>query len=358
VERIERIAEALRSLDLSAGVAVEGRTFVGPADAIARLRDLEGIISGLVSRDLFALYDRSIAHDGVFEADAHGSGRYHAYLLYELKGGTTEDREATLAATLEDLVTQYGKDAVLSRIPARIAGRQVTEALTLRPESDDYPSYYSKVRMAYAEKMALDELPKAVIAGLRADQERLLDSFGWTTVRVQDKGGEVAEICGDAYLLSAEGVKAIEPYRSIWAQVVAEGSEKYYDFDVRTDGVYAADIDEVLGRYYAYVHATLKGQASDEKRSRLLASLPEMAVKALGSEAVAALFRESIDGDQVTASLTIRPESEEFLSYFNAKKIELGNGRLRKQILINVQAEVIGAVERVLGGVQKYIILD
>ena len=40
--------------------------------------------------------------------------------------------------------------------------------------------------MAYAEKMALDELPKAVLAGIRADQERLLDSFGWTTVRVRD----------------------------------------------------------------------------------------------------------------------------------------------------------------------------
>ena len=358
MERIERIAEALRSLDLSAGVAVEGRTFVGPADAIARLRDFEGIISGIASRDLFALYERRVAHDGAFEADTHGSGRYYAYLLWELKGGTVEEREATLAATLEDLVTQYGKDAVLSRIPARIAGRQVTEALTLRPESDDYPSYYSKVRMAYAEKMALDELPKAVIAGLRADQERLLDSFGWTTVRVQDKSGEVTEICGDAYLLSAEGLKAIEPYRSIWAQVVAEGSEKYYDFEVRTDGEYAPDIDEALGRYYAYVHATLKGQASDDKRSRLLATLPEMAVKALGSEAVAVLFKESIDGDQVTASLTIRPESDDFHSYFNAKKIELGNGRLRKQILINVQAEIIGAVERALGGVQKYIILD
>ena len=86
MDRIERIAEALRSLDLSAGVTVEGRTFVGPADAVTRLRDLEGIASGLASRDLFALYDRSIAHDGVFEEDIQGSGRYYAYILYELKG--------------------------------------------------------------------------------------------------------------------------------------------------------------------------------------------------------------------------------------------------------------------------------
>ena len=90
MDKLERIAEALRSLDLGAGVAVEGRTFVGPADAISRLRDLEGIASGLASRDLFALYDRRIAHDGVFEADINESGRYYAYLLYELKGATPE----------------------------------------------------------------------------------------------------------------------------------------------------------------------------------------------------------------------------------------------------------------------------
>ena len=358
MERIERIAEALRSLDLGAGVAVEGRTFVGPADATVRLRDLEGIVTALASRDLFALYDRSVAHDGVFDEDMHGSGRYYAYLLYDLKGATAEERESKLAAALEDLVSQYGKDAVLSHIPVRIKGRQVTEALTLRPESDDYPSYYSKVRMAYAEKMAQDELPKAVIAGFRADQERLLDSFGWTTVRVQDKAGEVAEVCGDAYMLSAERLAAIDPYRAIWAQVVADGCDKYYDFDVRTDGEYAPDVDEVLGRYYAYVHASLKGQASDDRRERLLAALPEQAAKALGPGAVTALFKETIDGDQVTASLTIRPEPEEFLSYFNKKKIESGYARLRKQILINVQAEIIGAVERALGGVEKYIILE
>lgn len=358
MDRIERIAEALRSLDLGAGVTVEGRTFVGPADAVSRLRDLEGIASGLASRDLFALYDRRIAHDGVFEEDIQGSGRYYAYLLYELKGITPEEREASLAAALEDLVSQYGKDAVLSRIPARIAGRQVTESLTLRPEPDDYPSYYSKPRMAYAEKMALDELPKAVLAGIRADQERLLDSFGWTTVRVQDKDGELIDICGDAYLLSKEGLGLAGPYRAIWAAVLEASGEGFYDFDVRTDGEYTVDADNELGRYYAYVRASLKGLATNERRERLLAALPGQAVKALGAEAAAALFKERIDGDQVTASLTIRPEPEDFPSYFNAKRIEAGKERLRKQILINVQAEVIGAVERALGGVQKYIILD
>jgi hypothetical protein len=358
VEKLERIAEALRSLDLGGGVAVEGRTFVGPADALARLRDLEGIASGLASRDLFALYDRRVAHDGVFEEDINQSGRYYAYLLYELKGGTPEEKEAKLAAALEDLVSQYGKDAVLDRIPERIAGRQVTESLTLRPESDDYPAYYSKARMAYAEKMALDELPKAVLAGIRADQERLLDSFGWTTLRVQESGSELADICGDAYLLTAAGAAAVEPYRAVWAALVDQGPEAFYDFEVRTDGEYPADIDGELGRYYAYVRASLKGQAPEDRRKALLAALPAKAAKAIGEEAAAALFKERIDGDQVTASLTIRPDAEEFPSYFNAKRIEAGKARLAKQILINVQAEVIQAAEGVLGGVGKYIILE
>jgi len=358
VERIERIAEALRSLDLDAGVAVEGRTFVGPPDAIARLRDLEGIAAGLSSRDLFALYDKSFGNDGVFDEDMHASGRYYAYLRYELKGATPEDREASLVAALEDLITQYGKDAVISRIPARIDGRQISEAITLRPDPDDFPAYYSKSRMAYAEKMILDELPKAVLAGIRADQERLLDSFGWTTLRVQDKAGTVVDICGDAYLLSEQGLAHAEPYRAIWAALVDGGCEKLYDFEVRTDGEYAADIDEALGRYYAYVCATLKGQAPEERRERLLAALPPKAVESLGADVVVALFKASVAGDQVTASLTIRPETEEFASYINAKKVESGKVRLRKQILINVEAELIGAVEGALGGIQKYIILD
>jgi hypothetical protein len=358
VGRIERIAEALRSLNLGEGVAVEGRTFVGPAEALARLRDLEGIASGLAARDLFALYERSVAHDGVFDEDINASGRYYAYLSYELKGITPEDREASLAAALEDLVSKYGKDAVLGRIPAKIAGRQVTEGLVLRPESEDFPAYYSKARMSYAERMALDELPKAVLAGIRADQERLLDSFGWTTVRVQDKGVELVDICGDAYLLSKDGLAKVEPYRAIWAALLGAGSDQFYDFEVRVDGEYAADVDNALGRFYAYVRASLKGQATSDRRERLLVSLPDKAVKALGPEAVALLFKETIDGDQVTASLTIRPDADEFPAYFNAKRIESGKERLRKQILINVQAEVIGAVERELGGVRKYIILD
>jgi hypothetical protein len=358
VEKLERIAEALRSLDLGGGVAVEGRTFVGPEDAIARLRDLEGIASGLASRDLFALYERRVAHDGVFEEDINQSGRYYAYLLYELKGITPEEKESRLAAALEDLVSQYGKDAVLGRIPDKIAGRQVTESLTLRPESEDFPAYYSKARMAYAEKMALDELPKAVLAGIRADQERLLDSFGWTTLRVQEGGSELADICGDAYLLTAAGLAAVDPFRAIWSALVDQGAEAFYDFEVRIDGEYPADVDGELGRYYAYVRASLKGQSPEDRRQALVAALPAKAVKAIGPEAAARLFKERIDGDQVTASLTIRPEADEFPSYFNAKRIDAGKARLRKQILINVQAEVIAAAEAALGGVGKYIILE
>jgi len=358
VEKLERIAEALRSLDLGAGVLVEGRTFVGPADAVSRLRDLEGIASGLASRDLFALYDRGIAHDGVFDEDINESGRYYAYLTFELKGSTPEEKEALLASALADLVSQYGKDAVISRIPLRIAGRQVTESLVLRPESDDYPAYYSKARMSYAEKMAVEELPKAVLAKIREDQERLLDSFGWTTLRVQEGGGELVDICGDAYLLSAAGLAAVDPYLLIWASLIERGPEAFYDIEIRTDGEYQPDIDEALGRYYAYVRASLKGQASEDRRARLVADLPAEAVKAIGADAAAALFKERVDGDQVTAALMIRPENEDFPSYFNQKKIETGKARLWKQIAINVQAETLAAVERALGGITKYVILE
>jgi hypothetical protein len=212
--------------------------------------------------------------------------------------------------------------------------------------------------MAYAEKMAVEELPKAVLAGIRADQERILDSFGWTSLRVQDKEGELVEVCGDAYKLSADALAAIEPYRTIWSAFVGAGPEAFYDFEIRTDGEYAADIDQAIGRYYAYVRAVLKGQSAEEKRAGLTAALPEAAVSAIGEEAALALFKGEIDGDQVTASLTIKPEVDEYPSYFNQKKIEKGNERLRKQIAINVQAEIIGAVERILGGVEKYVILD
>jgi hypothetical protein len=358
VERIERIASALRSLDLGAGVTVEGRTFVGPEEALSRLRDLEGIIAGLSSRDLFELYDRSVAHDGVFDEDIRGSGRYYAYLLFELKGATPEEKESALAAALEDLVAQYGKDAVLARIPARIAGRQVTEALTIRPEAEDFPSFYSKARVAYAEKMALDELPKAVVAGIREDQERILDSFDWTSVRIEDAGGEVVDICGDAYALSGKGAEAIAPYREIWASFAEAGSEGFYDIEVRTDGEYPPDVDDAIGRYYAYVRATLKGQSSDERRSRLAAALPARAVKALGEAAACALFRETVDGDQVTSSLTLRPDPEDFPTYISAKRLETGKERLRRQVAIDVQAELLASVERALGGTRKYVILE
>jgi hypothetical protein len=358
VERIERIASALRSLDLGAGVTVEGRTFVGPEDALSRLRDLEGIVAGLLSRDLFELYDRGVAHDGVFDEDIKGSGRYYAYLLFELKGATPEEKEAALAKSLEDLMAQYGKDAVLGRIPGRIEGRQVSEALTVRPEPDEFPAFYSKARTAYAEKMALEELPKAIAAGFREDQERILDSFDWTTVRIEEAGGEVTEICGDAYALSDAGARAVEPYREIWASFVEAGPDGLYDIEVRTDGEYPPDLDEAIGRYYAYVRASLKGQASDDRRSALAAALPAKAVKALGVEAVAALFRETVVGDQVSSSLTLRPDPDDFPSYISAKRLEAGKDRLRRQIAINVQAEVLASVERALGGTRKYVILE
>jgi hypothetical protein len=212
--------------------------------------------------------------------------------------------------------------------------------------------------MAYAEKMALEELPKAVVAPFRAEQERLLDGYGWTSVRVQEKEGEVVDICGDAYALTPEGLAATSPYRSIWSALVERGCDAFYDFAIKTDGEYPPDVDNAIGRYYAYVRASLKGQSAQEQRSRLIAALPPESVEAIGAEAAAALFREGFDGDQVTASLTIRPEADDFPSYFNAKKVESGTERARKQILIDVQARVLEAVERSLGSASKYIILE
>jgi len=159
-------------------------------------------------------------------------------------------------------------------------------------------------------------------------------------------------------MLSPEGLAAVDPYRLIWSSLVERGGEAFYDIDVRTDGEYPPDIDEALGRYYAYVRASLKGQSSEDMRTRLVAALPAEAVKAIGAEAAAALFKETVDGDQVTATLTIRPDAEEFASYLNAKKIETGKARLLKQIAINVQAELLAAVERALGGITKYVILE
>ncbi len=358
MERIERIAEALRSLDLGTGVTVEGRTFVGPEEALERLRDLEGVIAGLSSRDLFELYDRSVAHDGVFDEDIRGSGRYYAYLLFELKGATPDQKEAALAAALEDLVAQYGKDAVLGRIPARVAGRQVTEALTVRPEVEDFPSFYSKARTAYAEKMAVEELPKAVLAGFREEQERIVDSYEWTTVRIEDARGEVVDICGDAYAVSEKGREAVDPYLRIWNAFLEAGCDGFYDIEIRTDGEYPADIDNALGRFYAYLRATLKGQSSEERRDRLLSALPAQAVKAIGAERAAAIFREVVDGDQVTSSLTLRPEPEDYPSYISEKRLESGKKRLRRQVAIDIQAEALSSVEEALGGTRKYVILE
>jgi len=357
VDRIERIANALRSLDLGAGVAIEGRTYIGPSEAMARLGELEGIAAALSSRDLFGLYDKVIAHDGLFDEDINASGRYYAYLAFELKGTTPEEKENLLASALGELVEKYGKDAVLKYIPSRVAGRQITESLTIRPEPDEFPAYYSKTRTVYAERMAQEELPKAVLAGLRSEQERALDAYAWTTVRVQDPAGECLDVCGDVYVLSKAGAEAVAPYREIWAALMAEGPERFYDIDIATDGEYPVDPDNPSGRYYAYVKARLKGQAPEDRKPNLLALLPEKSVAALGP-AAAELFRETIDGDLVTASLTIKPEADEFPSYFNAKKVEKGRERIQKQILFNVQAEIIAQVERALGEVRKYIILE
>ena len=216
-----------------------------PRTRSTRLRDLEGMAAGLASRDLFALYDRSVAHDGVFERGHNGVGALLRLPPLRAQGrharGEGGERSRLPSRTS---CPSTARTPCSSRIPPRIVGRQVTEALDARPESEDFPAYYSKARMAYAEKMAIEELPKAVLAGIRAEQERLLDSFGWTTLRVEDRAGEVVDMCGDALspLRGGPGQGRSLSARS-GQPSPSGGPSAFYDFDVRTDGEYPPDVD-------------------------------------------------------------------------------------------------------------------
>ena len=254
---------------------------MGPAEALARLRDLESIASGLAGRDLFALYERSVAHDGVFEEDIAGSGRYYAYLLYELKGTTPEDREAKLAAALEDLVSEYGKDAIVSRIPARIAGRQVTESLTFVPSPTTTPPTIPRRAWPMPRKWPWTSCPRP--SSRASGPTRSASS-------TPSAGRPCGYAIGTASLRTSAATPTSSPRRpSPWSNPTARSGRprsrwrrRVLRFRMRTDGEYPADVDNELGRYYAYVRAALKGQASGERRDRLLAALPDAAVRRSG----------------------------------------------------------------------------
>jgi hypothetical protein len=366
VSRLERLSALLSSLDLGACVEADGRTFAGPAEALKRLAALEELAKALRGTDLAGLYARRIAHDGVHVDDIYHSGRYYAYFEFELKGMTPEEKRAGLSSALAPLVERFGADEVLGRFPERIKGRQVTEDLSIRPENEDFPSYYSAMRTSYAEKMAAEELPKAIVGRVREEADAILDKYSWTSLFVPasgsipaaGKGSELVDLCGNAYLIPTDKKRILESLSAVWEDMVSGGVDKRYDVAIAHDGEYPKDDNNPFGRYYAYVRASLRGTGSEERRKMLVDSLPQPAVKEFGAERIASAFPEAIEGDPVTKPLTLRPEADDFPSYYSKQKVEAGLSRARKQILINVEAGLISLADEALGGSRKLIILE
>lgn len=358
MDRFERIAEALKTYKIEDSVEIDGRKFVGPDDAMARLRELEEIARALQSIDPLALYDRTYAFDGIFREDIHGSGRFYAYLKFELKGVTPEEKDATITQALSGLAERFGKDSLVALVPRVIDGRQVTENLTVRPEIDEFPSYFSKTRTAYAEKMAADELPKGILAPIKSLEEKILDEYSWTTVFVSDAGGVCVDICGNTYVLSQAETEDVSAYGELWTWVVGDGFHSLYDIEIAIDGEYPQDEQNETGRYFAYVKAVLKGLNSEERRAGLAAAVPGSVMQKLGGETVFSILPETMSGDLVTPALTIRPEADDYPSYFKSAKIESGKERIRKQVLFNLQAEILANVNGRLQDLKKVVILN
>ncbi len=358
MERIERYSRLLEQIDMENGVTIEDRTYYGPDEVINELRELEELYQAIKNVDILSLYDRTIAHDGLHDEDIYDHGRYYAYFNFELKGQSAEEKEENLVNALSDIVERFGKERVIRYFPKSIKGRQVTEDLKIRPEDEDYPSYYSKFRMDYAEKMAKEEVPNEVLSKIRDDQDAILDRYDWNTLYVADTNGELIEVCGDIYLVPSDKIEALSLYAKLWNELVDKGEEYFYEFSIATDGEYPKDEHNPFGRYYAYVKLELKG-LSDEGRVKFLEeNLSEDIIKGLGIEEVSSIFPKRINGDLVTQPLTIRPDEEEFPSHFNEKKIEQGKKRAYKQVLFNVRAEIVERLKSILGEIKKAIILE
>lgn len=360
MSRLEGIAGLIKEVDLSKSVSVEHRSFVGPEKSLEAIRELELIISELGRVDIISLYERSVAFDGVHEEDIYHSGRYYAYLRFELRGQTPEDKAAGLVAAYPDFSAKFGKERLLSYFPNVIKGRQVTENLVIRPDNDDYPSYFSKTRSAYAERMAIVEVPKAVLDRVRSEEDGILDRHDWTTVHMvgEAQGGELAELCGNVYILPKDAAERIKPWQALWKELTSQGADRYYDVAICLDGAYPADDNNPAGRYYAFVQASLKGNAKEERRSLLQAALANGVGKAIPMEKALDLFPEVLDGDPITKPLTIRPDNDEYPSYYNQRKLGQAMERVRNQVFINLEARIIEAAEEGLGSIRKIIILS
>jgi len=357
VKGLEKYRDLLGRMDLSKAVPVGERTFVGEEAALGPLSALERLSQSLMQTGIIGLYERTIAHDGLHDEDIYGSGRHFAYFLFELKGQSPQDKERILAETLAPQIQQFGRDEVLPLFPARIKGRQVTQNLSVRPEDDDYPNFYSKSRTAYAEKMAAEEVPEAVLDRIRQKQDTILDGYDWYPLLVADVKGKLIEVCGDMYLLPESALAAAGVYAELWSTLMEKGVEGFYDISIATDGVYPADEHNAAGRYYAYVRAELKGQSAEGRAGFLQQALPPRAVKAAGPEELAGIFPARVVVDLVTQPLTIRPEEDHYASHFNQKKVESGRRRVIQQVLNNVRSAVEERLAARMGRAKKYIIL-
>ncbi|GEM_PF-1303114 len=356
--RIERYSKLLENIDFDDGVVIDDRTYYGPKEAIEEIRELEELYQALKGIDILSLYEKTVAHDGMHDEDIADHGRYYAYLRFELKGQSAEEKEENLLKALAPLAEKFGRDKLIKYFPGTIKGRQVTEDLKIRPEDEDYPSYYSDFRRSYAEKMAKEEVPHVVLSGIREEQEKILNRYDWNTLYVADTGGKLIEVCGDMYLVPGDSYEKVALYAELWNSLVDKGEESFYEFSIATDGEYPRDENNPYGRYYAYVKLELKG-LSEEGRSKFLSeNLPENVVKGLGMEEIVSIFPSRIDGDLVTQPLTIRPDEEEFESHFNPRKVEQGKKRAYKQVLFNIRAEIIDRLSKLLGEVKKAIILE
>ncbi|MCD6120767.1 MAG: hypothetical protein J7K04_02905 [Spirochaetales bacterium] len=358
MSRLERYAKLLEGIDLENGVAVEDRIFVGPEEVIEKVRELEKLYKALSRVNILELYNRTIAHDGMHEEDIYNHGRYYAYFNFELKGQSNEEKEEILVKSLESIVEEFGKELVLKYFPKVIKGRRVTEDLKIRPEDEDYPSYYSEFRTNYAEKMAKEEVPYKVLSGIREDEDALLEEYDWNTLYVTASDGKLIEICGDVYLIEEGEVKEAKVYAQLWNFLIENGKESMYDFSIATDGEYPKDEYNPFGRYYAYVKLELKGLSEDGRKKFLSDTLPEDIVKKIGIEELSQIFPKVINGDLVTQPLTLRPDEEEFPSHFNERKIEKGKERAYKQVLYNIRAAILDRLADILGEIKKVIILE
>jgi hypothetical protein len=356
------MSEVVKGLDLGQGVMIDGRLFICPEEVRERLGKLEALAQAIKATDVLSLYRRSIAHDGVYDEDIYHSGRYYAYFVFELLGSSPEEQEKLLTESLSAMVEQFGKEEVLKSFPILIKGRPVTENLTIRPENEDYPSYYSKTRQAYAEKMAAEEVPKAALAYAKEEEEKILNAYAWEVfyaVEGAGKGaGELVELCGDLYLVPKEKLNAVAPYRAIWEALASGDVERYYQIEVVNDGEYPADENNPFGRYYAYMKASLKGAGTEERERLLAQSLGAERLKEIGEERLLDYFPETVEGDAVTKPLTLRPENDDFPSYYIQSKLESGRERARKQILLNASAAILSRLAEKAGSTRKVVVLE